>query len=115
MHYDLENRTSNFSKKILSYLKNLKITFYNKEIIDQLLRACLSIGANYREANGSTSKKDFHNKIAICKKETKEAKYWIELLTHTLDDEKDKKTLRDLWQETHELTLIFSKIHKSSK
>lgn len=37
-------------------------------IIDQLLRSALSIGANYQEANGASSKKDFKNKIFICKK-----------------------------------------------
>ncbi len=38
------------------------------------------MGANYTEANGASSKKDFKNKIFICKKESKETKYWLRML-----------------------------------
>ncbi|MFZ2153613.1 MAG: four helix bundle protein [Candidatus Moraniibacteriota bacterium] len=34
------------------------------------MRSSTSIGANYCEANGACSKKDFKNKIYICKKES---------------------------------------------
>jgi len=38
------------------------------------MRSGTSIGANYCEANNASSKKDFKNKIFICKKETQETK-----------------------------------------
>ena len=84
-------------------------------IINQLIRSGTSIGANYREANGAASKKDFQNKIFICKKESKETLYWLELMGEAINDEKQKINCRKLWQETKELTLIFSKIAHSTK
>ena len=92
----------------INLIKNIKENNLNKNIISQLIRSATSVGANYCEANGSSSKKDFRNKIYICKKEAKESKFWIEMLAEV---EKDKKEeLRKLWKEAHELTLIFSKI-----
>ena len=70
-----------------------------------------SVGANYCEANGASSKKDFRNNIHICKKEIKETKYWIEMLVVVEAGQKEK--LRILWKEAHELTLIFGKISSS--
>ena len=52
MEYDLEERTKKFSKDILNFLKEIKCTNLNKNIIDQLIRSSTSIGANYCEANG---------------------------------------------------------------
>lgn len=108
MIYDLEERTTKFSKNLIFFLTKIPITFFNKNIINQLLRSGTSIGANYREANGSISKKDFKNKIFICKKETKETKYWIELLAEIETTKKDQ--LRVFWKEAQEFTLIFGKI-----
>lgn len=110
--YDLDERTLKFSKDIITLLKRIPINEINKPIINQLIRSSTSIGANYQEANGGSSKKDFRNKIAICKREAKETMYWITLLAHCED--KFKPDLRLLWQESKELTLIFSKIVKSS-
>jgi four helix bundle protein len=71
------------------------------------------VGANYQEANGASSKKDFRSKIYICKKEAKETMYWIRLLMKS--SEGLKEDCRVLWREAQELTLIFSKIAANSK
>jgi four helix bundle protein len=113
MIYDLESRTSDFSQRIIFFVKTLTITKINQNIISQLLRSATSIGANYREANNGSSKKDFINKISICRKEARETEYWIELLAKI---ETDRLTeLRVVWSEAHQLTLIFGKISSSSK
>ncbi|HCC05241.1 TPA: four helix bundle protein, partial [Patescibacteria group bacterium] len=54
------------------------------------------------------SKKDFKNKIHICKKEINETKYWLQLIEKTNPEKKE--TIKPLKDETQELTLIFSKI-----
>ena len=77
----------------------------------QLVRSASSIGANYAEANNAGSKKDFRNKIYICKKESQETKYWLKVLKATLDTAE----LDILSQESHELNLIFQKIASSTK
>ena len=68
--YDLEERTLEFLKKVIRLCKKLPYDIINSEIIKQLIRAVGSIGANYREANESISKKDLffwidkHNKFS---------------------------------------------------
>ncbi|MFA7245312.1 MAG: four helix bundle protein [Candidatus Magasanikbacteria bacterium] len=113
MEYNLEKRTFDFSKSILNYLKGIEITNLNRAIISQLIRSATSVGANYREANSASSKKDFINKIAIVRKEINETKYWIELLGELKIN--NKNDLRSLWLETSELVRIFNKIYHSSK
>ncbi|MBT3356536.1 four helix bundle protein [bacterium] len=111
MQYDLENRTRKFSKEIIGFLMKIKRSKINESMISQLIRSATSVGANYCEANGASSKKDFRNKIFICKKEIQETKYWIEMLAESNPEDKEK--LKKLWSEAQELTLIFNKISAS--
>jgi four helix bundle protein len=111
--YDLAERTKKFSLEIIRVVRTIQTTYLNQNIISQLLRSSSSIGANYREANGASSKKDFKNKISICRKEAQETEYWIELLIGS--DPVHKDNLQKLWQESHELILIFGKIFSSLK
>lgn len=111
MVYDLEQRTKAFSKNVLVFLGSVHKTYLNQNIILQLSRSATSIGANYCEANNAVSRNDFKNKIYICKKETQETKYWLELLALSESGQKDK--IKVLWNETNELALIFNKIATS--
>lgn len=113
MKYDLEERTTIFSEKIIELCKKVPKNTITMPIIDQLIRSGTSIGANYTEANGASSRKDFKNKIYICKKEAMETKYWLRLLVKT--NELFSEECKSIWKEAHELTLIFSKISKSSQ
>jgi len=115
MDYDLEERTTIFSENLIIFYKRCPKDVITIPLIDQGLRSGTSMGANYCEANGASSKKDFKNKIFICKKEGKEAQYWLRLMTTIIDDEKLKQECRILCQEAKELTLIFSKIAGKSK
>lgn len=83
MKYDLEERTAKFAEKIIEICKKVPKNTITISIINQLIRAGTSIGANYTEANGASSKKDFKNKIHLCKKEAMETKYWLRLLAKT--------------------------------
>jgi len=111
--YELEERTAKFGEDVIKFLKTIKKDDYNRSIISQLIRSATSIGANYCEADGAESKKDFQHKIGICKKESKETKHWIRMLFVTNPEHKEKE--RELWKEAQELTLIFSKIILNSK
>jgi four helix bundle protein len=106
--YDLEERTVKFSEDVIEFIVKIKRDDINRNIISQLIRAATSIGANYCEANASSSKRDFRNKIYICKKETNETKYWLRVLAKYHPELKEK--LRNFWKEVHELHLIFQKI-----
>jgi len=52
----------------------------NNPLITQLVKAGTSIGANYMEADGAESKKDFRHKISLCKKESKETKHRLRMI-----------------------------------
>ena len=106
--YDLEERTLKFSEDIIIFVSRIKRDTITSPLISQLVRSATSIGANYCEANGASSKKDFKNKIYICKKEAKETKYWLQLISKALPDSSEKCKI--YLKEAQELTLIFSKI-----
>jgi len=108
--FDLEERTAKFGENVLYFCRLVNLNNINEPLIKQLIRSSTSIGANYMEANGSDSRRDFKNKISICKKEAKETKHWLRMIVIVLPDKKDQ--IRVLWQEAHELSLIFASIAK---
>jgi len=103
-----EERLIKFSENVILFIRKNKESNITKPIFSQLIRSATSIGANYCEANNASSKKDFKNKIYICKKESQETKYWLRLLATSLPNQ--KVSLRNFYQECHEVTLIFQKI-----
>jgi four helix bundle protein len=107
--YNLEERTIEFAKRIREFVKKLPKTISNIEDIKQLIKSSGSVGANYIEANEALSKKDFVMRIKICRKESKESRYWLKLL-----DTKDHLTLenerQELIKESTELMNIFGSI-----
>ena len=110
-NYDLEERTGKFGEAVIDFVRTLLKDEVNRPLISQLVRSATSIGANYLEADGAESKKDFRHKIAICKKEAKETRHWLRMIAKANPNKKEE--CRKLWQEANELTLIFSKIFKS--
>ncbi len=108
--YDLEDRTARFGENIIVFVKNLNNDSVNYVLIKQLVRSSTSIGANYVEADGAESKKDFKHKIALCKKEAKETKHWLRMIAKANPEQTNH--CKNLWQEAQELTLIFSAIIK---
>src|SRR3972149_250201 len=79
--YDLEDRTLIFAKQVIEFVNKLPKSLSNIEISKQLVRSAGSVGANYIEANESLSKKDFIMRIKICRKEAKESRYWLKLIS----------------------------------
>ncbi|MEK7644203.1 MAG: four helix bundle protein, partial [Patescibacteria group bacterium] len=106
--YDLAERTARFGEAVIDFVRTLPKDQINQPLISQIIRSSTSIGANYMEADGADSKKDFLHKIGLCKREAKETQHWLRMIAHANIPFKEK--CRELWQEAHELTLIFSKI-----
>ena len=111
--YDLEERTAKFGEQVIDFCKTLKRDAISAPLISQIIRSATSIGANYMEANGASSRKDFQNKIFICKKEAQETKHWLRMLLRYFSEEKE--SIMVLWKEVQELTLIFQKIGSTLK
>ena len=106
--YDLEERTAQFGEAIIELVRTFPQDPVNSPLISQIVRAATSIGANYMEADGAESKKDFQHKISICKKEAKETKHWLKMIVKANPNRRDE--CQELFREAQELSLIFSSI-----
>ena len=110
--YDLEERTMNFARRVNEYVRMLPKDIPNIENGKQLVRAAGSVGANYIEANESLGKKDFQMRIRISRKESKEARFWIELSAPSIQHAEEKGLLI---REATELMHIFGAILEKTK
>lgn len=111
--YDLEERTAKFGESIVLFAKKIPKTTITVPIIGQLVRAGTSVGSNYCEADCAETRKDFEHKIGLCKKEAKEARHWLRMVIVAVPELEAE--IRLLWQEAHELHLIFITIVRNSK
>ena len=89
-NFDLEERTAKFGEDVIKFAKKIPRNTITVSIINQLIKAGTSVGANYCEADGAESKKDFEHKIGICKKESKEAKHWLRMIAKAVPELKEK-------------------------
>jgi four helix bundle protein len=110
--YNIEERTLEFGKRIIRLCKALPTNKVNDVLIRQLMRSGTSIGANYREANETDTKKDFRNRIRISKKEAKETIYWLELIIEANPNIGNRIKL--LLQENLEIMKILGSIYFKS-
>ena len=109
--FDLEERTAVFGESAIQFAKKIPKNTVTASLISQFVRSATSVGANYCEADDAVSKKDFRNKIGLCRKESRESKHWLRMIASA--EESCSDDARKLWQEAKELNLIFSKIFKS--
>lgn len=110
--FDLEKRTLDFSRNVIRLCRLLPKEAINFKLIDQLIRAATSIGANYREANDALSKKDFIHRLKISRREAKETVYWLELVLEA--NPGFNKEIFILLKESKELRNILSAIINKS-
>jgi four helix bundle protein len=106
--YDLEERTAQLGEAVIELVKTVPKDSINSPLISQIVRAASSVGANYMEADGAESRRDFQHKISICKKEAKETKHWLRMIARANPNRQAE--CQALSKEAHELTLIFSSI-----
>ncbi len=104
----LEERTTNFAKNVIRLCRKLPPDNINRPIIDQLIRASGSVGANYREANEAISKKDFPYRVRISRKEAKESQHWLSCTEEA--NPAFATEISPLLQEAGELRNIFTAI-----
>lgn len=111
--YDLEERTTEFAKRIIKLCQVLTYNEINRQLVKQIIRSSGSIGANYREANDSMGKKDFLYRLKISRKEAKETKHWLSLISEANIDLIPR--LGEIKKENSELIYIFSAIIRNYK
>ncbi len=111
--YDLGERTARFGESIIEFAGSVRLTPITSPLINQLIRAATSIGANYCEASEAGSDKEFWYRISISNRESRETTYWLRMLARAVPPKKDR--IRELWKEAHELNLIFASIFRKGK
>ncbi|MFZ1935097.1 MAG: four helix bundle protein [Thermoguttaceae bacterium] len=111
--YDLGERTARFGENVVEFAGSVKLTPITSPLINQLVRAATSIGANYCEASEAGSDKEFWYRISISNREARETTYWLRMLARAISPRRDR--IRELWKEAHELNLIFAAIFRKGK
>jgi len=111
--YDLEERTARFGEAIIDFAKKIPPRPVTERIINQLVGAGTSVGANYDEADDAVSKREFLKCIGTCKKEARESKHFLRMAARAVPELKSEA--RELWLEARALHLIFAKIWRSGK
>jgi four helix bundle protein len=75
----VQQKSFDFALKIIKLYS--KLQEHREYVLSrQLLRSGTSIGANVAEATAGQSRKDFLSKMAIASKESRETRYWLQLL-----------------------------------
>ena len=105
---DLGERTARFGEAIIRFAKRIPRNSVNNRLIDQLVGAGTSVGANYCEADDAVSGKEFKQKIGTCRKESKESMFFLRMVATA--EEGLAAEARVLWREAKELNLIFGAI-----
>jgi len=100
--------------KLCKYLeKNSDVA---RSVINQLLDAGTSVGANLEEAVAGQCRADFIHKTAIALKEARELNYWLRLILATSKFEQNVKTgIEELRDEALSIAKIVAKIIVNTK
>jgi four helix bundle protein len=78
---DIYERTFQFACRVLRMDRALaRDRRVNRRVMNQLVAAAGSVGANLEEARAGQSKADFYAKLRISLKEARESHYWLRLL-----------------------------------
>jgi len=117
---ELEDRLLKFALEIIELVHSLsskKSNLILASIFTQVIKSSSSLGANYGEACEAETKKDFEHKIAICRKESRETRFWLRLvlLGAKSISNLEKEKIQLLGNEAREFNLIFNSILSSSK
>lgn len=110
---EMMERTKKFALRIIRLISKLPKNQVARVIGSQLLRAGTSVGANYREASRSATKKHFTSTLVIALREAEETLYWLELLAES--NTMKPELLADLRDECNQLVAILAASVKKAR
>lgn len=82
---DVKVRCYKLSINVIKMTENITNSVSNRILINQLIRAITSIGANLVEASAASSRREYKKFFEISLKSANESKYWLGLLRDTND------------------------------
>lgn len=97
----------------IQFCDNLSWSVSVAVINRQLIRAATSVGANYRAACRSRSRKEFISKLSLVEEEADEVRYWLEVMSDLGLGE--AKVRRALYLEAGELIAIVVASKKTAR
>ena len=114
---DVNDRAFAFAVRVVKLCQYLeKGSDVSRSLINQLMRAASSVGANLEEAIAGQSRPDFIHKSAIALKEAREANYWLRLIQETSTfDAEIRSGISELAGESMEIARILGKRIVTSK
>ena len=77
---DIAARLVALAVRVVRIVDALPDTLAGRHVAGQLLRSGTSPGANYEEARGAESRRDFVHKVGIALKELHETRYWLRVV-----------------------------------
>jgi four helix bundle protein len=110
---DMAERTKRFALRVVRLVAKLPKNDVGRVIGKQLLRSATSIGANYREATRSSTKKHFTSILVTSLREADETLYWLELLAES--NTVKPALIADLTNECRQLVAILAASVKKAR
>jgi four helix bundle protein len=108
---ELRARTKSFALRVVRLYRSLPRAADAQVMGKQLLRCGTSVAANYRASCRARSRAEFAARIGIVVEEADESGFWLEMLAEA--GIVKVALLKELLQESKELTLIFSATRQS--
>ena len=106
--HDLGERTFQFACAVVRFTRKLSAEpGVVRQIAWQLADAGTSVAANYEEAKGSYSRREFAAKNAIVLKEAREARLWLRVII-ACNLGLEKEETQRLYDESDQLVAIFT-------
>ena len=113
MKVTIQDRTLVFSIEVVRLIRQLPRSVESDILRKQIIRSSTSIGANIREAQSGSSKREFLQYMQIALRSARETEYWLEILSQLelLSIEPSMKLL----QENQEISRILTAILRTGK
>lgn len=96
---------------LFNYYKNPELSWTEKFLIEQLLRAVASVGANLAEGYGRHYKQEYRRFVAIARGSSLEVEHWINLLLETRPQ--DREVLENCLMINTEVVKMLTKMMKN--
>lgn len=106
----LDERTTRFAIDVRTFTQKLSGVPQLVHDLEALLESSGGIGANYIEARDAMTTKAFCFRMKMCRKESREAFYWLSLVRQALPTKTLRKKCDALLLESEEFIRIFSTI-----
>ena len=109
---EIGDRLVEFAASVILMTQKIPDKSPARKLSDQLIRCVTSVGANYEQAPGAESRKDFLHKLQVALKEMREAYYWIRVVVKISSNNLGMESITD---EARQLRAILSKSVATAK